>query len=85
MRLEADCFGRLTARIAAIADECCGGRIVVVTEGGYHLKGIADSLRAVIAALDDAPLPPAMPGARAPRGEATIAAVTPYLTRYWPL
>jgi len=85
MRLEADCFGRLTARIAAIADECCGGRVVAVTEGGYHLKGIADSLRAVIAALDDAPVPSAMPGAGAPRGEATIAAVKPHLARYWPL
>ena len=85
MRLEADCFGRLTARIAAIADECCGGRVVAVTEGGYHLKGIADSLRAVIAALDDAPVLAAMPGAGAPRGEATIAAVKPHLARYWPL
>jgi len=85
MRLEADCFGRLTSRIAAIADECCGGRVVAVTEGGYHLKGMADSLRAVIAALDDAPVLAAMPGAGAPRGEATIAAVKPHLARYWPL
>ena len=85
MRLEADCFGRLTARIAAIADECCGGRVVAVTEGGYHLKGIADSLRAVIAALDGEPVPSALPGAGAPRGEAAIAAVKPHLARYWPL
>jgi len=85
MRLEADCFGRLTSRIAAIADECCGGRVVAVTEGGYHLKGMADSLRAVIAALDAAPVLAAMPGAGAPRGEATIAAVKPHLARYWPL
>src|SRR5262245_16147651 len=26
MRVEAECFGRLTARVAAIADECCDGR-----------------------------------------------------------
>ncbi len=38
MRLEADCFGRLTARAAAIADDCCEGRVVVTTEGGYDLK-----------------------------------------------
>ena len=50
MRLEADCFGRLTARAAAIANDCCEGRLVMTTEGGYHLKGIADSLRSVIAA-----------------------------------
>ena len=85
MRLEAGCFGRLTARIVGIADECCNGRVVAVTEGGYHLKGIADSLHAVIAALEDDAVPSIVPGASAPRGEATIAAVKPHLARYWPL
>jgi acetoin utilization deacetylase AcuC-like enzyme len=42
MRLTAPCFGRLTAALAAIADDCCGGRLVAVTEGGYDLKGLAD-------------------------------------------
>ena len=87
MRVEAECFGRLTARIAAIADECCDGRVVVVTEGGYNLKGIADSLRSVIGALDDSPPPAAghSPAASAPRGEAAVAAVKPRLTKFWPL
>ena len=86
MRLEADGFARLTARIVAIADDCCDGRVVVTTEGGYHLKGIADSLRGVIAALegDEPPAGPS-PDASAPRGEAAIAAVKPHLARYWPL
>jgi acetoin utilization deacetylase AcuC-like enzyme len=84
MRLEAECFGRLTSQIVAIANECCNGRVVAVTEGGYHLKGIADSLRAVIAALDDgASVPPALEDTGAPRGEATIAAVKPHLSKYW--
>ena len=86
MRLEAECFGRLTAQIAAIADDCCDGRVVVTTEGGYHLKGIADSLRAVIAALEGEALlaSPASNG-RTPRGDAAVAAVKPYLSSYWPL
>ena len=86
MRVEAECFGRLTAKIAAIADDCCDGRVVVTTEGGYHLKGIADSLRGVIAALEGAAPASSSPSdASAPRGEATIAAVKPRLTGYWPL
>ena len=86
MRLEAECFGRLTAQIVAIAGECCDGRVVVTTEGGYHLKGIADSLRGVIAALEgDGSVASPPPDARAPRGEAAIAAVKPHLARYWPL
>jgi len=95
MRLEAECFGRLTARAAAIANTCCDGRVVVTTEGGYHLKGIADSLRSVISALEDeggadlvrsaGPDGRMSPDASAPRGEATIAAVKPHLARIWPL
>ena len=86
MRVEAECFGRLTSRIAVIADDCCDGRVVVTTEGGYHLKGIADSLRGVIAALEsDEPTVLPTSGGSAPRGEATIAAVKPHLARYWPL
>jgi len=86
MRLEAECFGRLTARVAAIANDCCEGRVVAVTEGGYHLKGIADSLRSVIAALEGKSEQASAPtAASAPRGEAAIAAVKPHLAKYWPL
>jgi acetoin utilization deacetylase AcuC-like enzyme len=85
MRLEADAFGRLTASIAAIADECCDGRMVAITEGGYDLKGLADSLRATVHALeaDASPVARERPAEPAPRGEATIAAVTPHLAKYW--
>ena len=85
MRLEAGCFGRLTAAIASVANGCCGGRLVVVTEGGYDLKGLADSLRATIHALEDET--PAGNDCHlaepAPRADATIAAVMPYLAKYW--
>ena len=86
MRLEAECFGRLTAQIAAVADDCCDGRVVVTTEGGYHLKGIADSLRSVIAALEgEGPSASPMSDGSTPRGDAAVAAVKPHLSSYWPL
>jgi acetoin utilization deacetylase AcuC-like enzyme len=85
MRVSAPYFGRLTASIAAIADECCEGRIVAVTEGGYHLKGLADSLRATIDALDGASRNAEPIDSPAPRGDATVEAVTPHVTRYWKL
>lgn len=85
MRLTAPYFGRLTASIAAIADEYCEGRIVAVSEGGYDLKGLADSLRATIAALDGNS-PSAEPtNSPAPRGDATVKALTPHLAKYWKL
>jgi acetoin utilization deacetylase AcuC-like enzyme len=85
MRVTAPCFGRLTASLASIAGECCGGRIAAVTEGGYDLKGLADCLRAAIAALDGSgATPPARSGTAAtPRADATIKAVMPHLSKYW--
>jgi len=85
MRATVEGFARLTALVAEVADECCGGRIVAVTEGGYDLPGLADSLRAVVAVLArertleycEAPAGPA------PRGRAAIDEVTPHLREHW--
>jgi len=85
MRLTAPYYERLTAQIAGIADDCCGGRVVAVTEGGYDLDGLRDCLRASIRALSGelraADL--VVPSGPVPRGEATVRAVTPHLAGYW--
>jgi acetoin utilization deacetylase AcuC-like enzyme len=93
MRLTSDCFGRLTSMIAAVADECCDGRVVAITEGGYNLEGLAASLRATIDAMDDEPS--VEPTSRldtvmesngdTSRGEATLRAVRPIVNSYWQL
>jgi len=50
LRMTTEGFGRLTKALVALADEVCEGRVVLVTEGGYDLKALGDSLNAVIAA-----------------------------------
>ena len=87
MRLTAPYFGRLTAAVAEVANQCCTGRLVAITEGGYDLRGLADSLREVTRALDaDASLADfSAPNGAAPRGDATVQAVTPHLAKYWKL
>jgi acetoin utilization deacetylase AcuC-like enzyme len=85
MRMTAAGFGRLTSSIVSIADECCGGRVVAVTEGGYDLKGLADSLRATIQALEGKAPAAASGESATPRAEATIKAVAPHLGKYWTL
>jgi acetoin utilization deacetylase AcuC-like enzyme len=85
MRMTVAGFERLTGAIAAVSSECCGGKIVAVTEGGYHVTGLGDGLRAAIRALaGDVTLAdlPAPEGA-APRGQATLEAVAPHLAPYW--
>jgi acetoin utilization deacetylase AcuC-like enzyme len=85
MRLTSEAFGRLTAQIAAVADEVCGGRVIAITEGGYDLNALAMSLDRAIAVLaaeatlNDFP----KPTAAAPRGSACIDSVVPHVREYW--
>jgi acetoin utilization deacetylase AcuC-like enzyme len=44
-------YERLTRIVTAIADECCGGRVVSVLEGGYNPEVLAKSVEAHLRAL----------------------------------
>jgi len=85
LRLTTPMFGRLASWIAGVADDCCEGRLVAVTEGGYDLRALSASLRGCIEAWDEAGRKPhaPSPGADAPRADATIEAVRPHLSKYW--
>jgi acetoin utilization deacetylase AcuC-like enzyme len=48
LRLTTAGFGRLTQRLLAVAEEACGGRVVLVTEGGYDLDALSDCLSEVV-------------------------------------
>ena len=48
LRMTTEGFARLTRTLLEVADEVCEGRVVLVTEGGYDLKALAESLQAVI-------------------------------------
>jgi acetoin utilization deacetylase AcuC-like enzyme len=85
MRVSAEQFGRLIAMLAAVADECCQGRLVAVTEGGYDLHGLDACLEATVRALsgEDLPGPNGPIAGPARRGKAAIAAVSPHLRGTW--
>ncbi len=87
MQLSAAEFGRLTARLCRVADASAHGRIVLVTEGGYDLAALADSLRAVISVLagDAAVSRSPAPAGPAARGQAALDAVLPLLRPRWQL
>ena len=50
LRMTTNGFGRLTKLLIDLADELCAGRVVLVSEGGYHLDALSGSLKAVIEA-----------------------------------
>ena len=89
MRLTTDAFSAMTMDLRRVAEECCGGRIVAVTEGGYDLGALGDSMQAVVSALaaeepaaSSWPAPEAIPPTR---GRAAVAAVKAALAPFWKL
>jgi len=51
MNVTPDGFAGLTQSIMQMANECCGGRVVITLEGGYNLQGLRDSVKAVLKEL----------------------------------
>ena len=43
LRLDTEDFGWITDQLLAVADECCGGKVVSILEGGYDLRALAAS------------------------------------------
>lgn len=54
LQLEVDDFYWITKELMGVADEVCGGRIVSVLEGGYHLEALGESAAAHVRALSEA-------------------------------
>jgi acetoin utilization deacetylase AcuC-like enzyme len=51
MRVTERGFAARAAGLRRLAEECCGGRLVLVLEGGYDLAGLAGSSRACLEVL----------------------------------
>lgn len=49
-----DTFRQMTRMLTEVADDCCGGRLVSVLEGGYDLDALASSVRAHVDVLIEA-------------------------------
>ena len=52
MRVTTPGFIWMTTTLRDLADDVCGGRVALVTEGGYDLRALADSLDAVCGVLE---------------------------------
>src|SRR5581483_6946491 len=87
MRLSTPAFAAMTAELRAVAEECCRGRIVAVTEGGYDLAALGTSLDAATDVLHAAPAAAQWPssGIASSRGRVAAAAAKEQLTAFWAL
>jgi acetoin utilization deacetylase AcuC-like enzyme len=84
MRLTTAAFGAMTMALRRLAEECCEGRIVAITEGGYDLRALRDSLLAVMDVLgsQDSDTPKwSTSSVSSTRGAAGVAATRAALSR----
>ncbi len=85
MRVSTAGFAAMAARLRAAAIRSCGGRVVLATEGGYHLAALRDSLQATIDVFAGSPAaipgPPSEPPTRS--GTLALDLVRAAQKRYW--
>ena len=48
MNVTPEGFAGLTGLLMDLADSCCEGKMVITLEGGYHIEGQRDSVKAVL-------------------------------------
>ena len=85
MLLSTAAFTGMTARLQAVADACCEGRMVAVTEGGYDLVALDACLTATLRVMaGPTPSPePTAPGS-SERAEAALESVRSAQATFWP-
>jgi acetoin utilization deacetylase AcuC-like enzyme len=87
MRMTSSAFGAMTMELRRVAEECCEGRMVLMTEGGYDLRALTESLEAVVDSLATSPAEPRWPesGVVSDRGRFAVSAAKRVLAPYWKL
>lgn len=91
MRLTTPAFAAMTTALRHVAEECSEGRLVLITEGGYDFRALADCLTAVVGVLasdppaQDANTWPSHASIAPTRGRAGADAAKRALNPYWRL
>ena len=88
INLTSQCLSDACLALHAVAQDLCGGRIVYVLEGGYHLDAIAETTAAVVAGLTGRALHKPLKFNRGEQRPANTEALQIYRevqARYWAL
>jgi len=80
-----DGFAALAAEIVAAAEEACGGRLLLVLEGGYNLEGQAEAVKRVLLQLAKAEKPPEIRVDPTPTTLKELAPAVKIQRAFWPV
>ena len=75
MQVTGEGFRAMSALVRALAEDCCGGRVAFVLEGGYAASGLFEGTQALLSVLTAPGAPPLPSAAPMPRGSVLEAVV----------
>ena len=81
IQLTGEGFGKIAAIVRSIAESCCGGRMLITLEGGYHPDGLREGVRAVLQSLSGPMM--SVASAEAPKAEGVIRTIAANQKPYW--
>ncbi|HEX9020143.1 MAG TPA: histone deacetylase [Nitrospirota bacterium] len=81
MNVTGEGFGRLASLVRDIAEQTCGGRVLLALEGGYNPEGLREGVRAVLNAFIKPHEP--LPAPVAPAAERVIQSIISHQKKYW--
>ena len=77
-------YAWMTAALRTVAERCCGGRMALVTEGGYDLDALEACLVSTLAVMqEDGPAGPRPAGGSTERADAALDLVLPAQAPFW--
>jgi acetoin utilization deacetylase AcuC-like enzyme len=86
MRLSTGAYAWFCARLRELAQDCCGGRLVLALEGGYDLRALGDSVAASVSELAvPEPARISLRGPTAPGWEAVVGDLRGAHSGSWPV
>lgn len=74
-------FGALAAIVRGIAEQTCGGKVLITLEGGYNPSGLREGVRTVLHAFANPLQALTMPAA--PAADGVIRNIISHQKRYW--
>jgi acetoin utilization deacetylase AcuC-like enzyme len=85
MRVSADGFAALTVELKTLADSLCGGRLLLVLEGGYDAAALAEGVHSSLLHLSGRTASPDIAAEPSIETQKEIMPVIDIQRRFWPL
>ena len=83
MKVSTAGFRWITSALREVADDCCGGRMVLSLEGGYDLDALAESVATTVEMLCADPTPALSQGSEVAAGAVDVDSFRQAHGRYW--